>query len=48
METERSKGVLGDWRNPDVIRISPAPIYNNFEDVYQAVQALGEVLQELN
>ena len=44
----RSKGVLGDWRNPDVIRLSPAPIYNNFEDVYQAVQALGEVLNELN
>ena len=44
----RSKGILGDWRNPDVIRLSPAPIYNNFEDVYQAVQALGEVLNELN
>ena len=44
----RSKGVLGDWRNPDVIRLSPAPIYNNFEDVYQAVQAMGEVLNELN
>jgi kynureninase len=27
--------VLGDWREPNVIRLSPVPMYNSFEDVYR-------------
>jgi kynureninase len=33
-----SVGVLGDWREPDVIRISPVPLYNSFKDVYRFVE----------
>jgi kynureninase len=34
------QGVIADWREPNVIRMAPVPLYNNFEDV----RAFGIIL----
>ncbi len=38
-------GVISDWREPDVIRVAPAPLYNSFEDVYLMVERLKQCLE---
>ena len=40
------EGVITDWREPDVIRCAPVPMYNSFEDVYKMVEKLKLVLNE--
>ncbi|MGY0619641.1 kynureninase [Lysobacter sp. A378] len=35
-----ANGVLGDWREPDVIRISPTPLYNTHQDVFRFAQGV--------
>lgn len=40
--TER--GVFADWREPDVIRVAPVPLYNSFADVFRFAEILKKCL----
>ncbi|HKG07108.1 MAG TPA: kynureninase [Pedobacter sp.] len=40
--------VLGDWREPNVIRLSPVPMYNSFEDVFRTGELLLEISRQIN
>jgi kynureninase len=40
------KGVFADWREPDVIRVAPVPLYNSFTDVYKFAEILKNCLHD--
>lgn len=42
----RERGVVVDYRPPNVIRICPAPLYVGFEDVFEVAEALRAVVDE--
>jgi kynureninase len=43
-ETLGKRGMVCDWRAPDIIRVAPVPLYNRFADAWRFAQALREVL----
>ena len=43
-EELKKQSVIADWREPNVIRIAPVPLYNSFEDIFR----FGEILRSLN
>jgi kynureninase len=39
-----ANGVYADWREPDVIRVAPVPLYNSFNDAFRFAEVLRECL----
>ena len=38
-----TQGVIADWREPNVIRVAPVPLYNNFENIFN----LGKIIESV-
>ena len=43
-EQLEGQGFRTDWRNPNVIRAAPTPLYNSFEDIWRFVDGLADCL----
>jgi kynureninase len=43
-EALAARGIITDWREPDIIRLAPVPLYNSCEDVLRCAWNLGEIL----
>jgi kynureninase len=44
LEKLEASGVTCDWREPDVIRVAPVPLYNRYEEVHRFVEILAKAL----
>jgi len=44
-EALRDRGVVVDFRPPNVVRVCPAPLYTRYEDVWQVVETIEEIVE---
>jgi kynureninase len=43
-ESLTARGVVTDFRPPDIIRIAPSPLYSTFHDVWTAARHIAEII----
>ena len=41
-----AQGLIGDWREPDIFRVAPVPLYNTYHDVYRFVRQFKDALSQ--
>jgi kynureninase len=47
-DTLAANGIYADWREPDVIRIAPVPLYNTFTEVFEFATILKQAILDSN
>jgi kynureninase len=45
-EALRSRGVIPDFRPPNIIRIAPTPLYNTYHEIWRVVQHLRDIIEK--
>ena len=45
-EALRSRGVVPDFRPPNVIRIAPIPLYNTYHEIWQVIHHMREIIEK--
>lgn len=45
-EELKKNGIIADWREPNVIRVAPVPLYNKYEDIYNFGETLKTALSK--
>ena len=43
-EKLKENGAIVDFREPDILRMAPCPLYNSFEDVYELVDIISKAI----